>query len=202
MTTVTPPAPLPLRGAKWRVSDPAQVNRSKWTNTRKVIGLPGAATWSVSGDFPPIVGIEAMLGWRAFFLDLRGVANAFPIRAVEQQQTAIANPVVGGGAGSGMTLPLSGLPASTAILKRGHMISVTLPSGHQRLAGVQADLVSNGAGLASAQISLELGETPIAGASVEIRWPFSLVAMREPEQGWDVDLALFYGFTLDAEEAR
>lgn len=201
MATITPPAPLKLRGAKWRVLDPAQVNRSRWTKKRKVIGLPGAASWSVSGQFVPIIGETAMLGWRAFFLDLRGVANRFPVRATERQQTTAANPVVGSSPGAGMTLPLSGLPASTTVLKRGHMISVTLPSGHQRLAGVQADLVTNASGLATAVLSIELGETPAVGAAVEIRWPFALMAMKEQEQGWDIDPGLIYGFTLDAEEA-
>lgn len=200
MAIITPPAPIPLRGAKWRKSDPAQVSRSGWTGRRKVIGLPGAASWSVSGAFPPQIGEAAMLPWRAFILSLRGVANTFPVRAVERQQTTAANPTVRAGAGDASILPLAGLPASTTVLGAGRMISVTLPSGHQRLACLVADLVSNGAGQATATLDLELGETPTVGAAVEIRWPYSLMAMREDEQGWDVDLGLLYGFQLDAEE--
>lgn len=202
MATITPPAPLKLRGAKWRVRDPAQVNRSSWSGRRKVVGLPGAATWSVSGQFVPIIGEAAMLAWRAFFLDLRGVANRFPVRATESRQTTIDNPTVGSGATGGAGVPLTGLPPDTLILKRGQLLSVTLPSGHQRLAGARTDLVSNSSGQVIAPLSLELGEVPAPGAAVEIQWPFSLVAMRDAEQGWDVDPGLIYGFVLDAEEAR
>lgn len=202
MAIVTPHVPLTLRGAKWRVREPAQVNRSGWTGTRKVVGLPGAASWTVSGEFVPLVGEAAMLPWRAFFMALRGVRNKFPVRATEQQQTTAGNPTVGGGATAGATLPLTGLPASATVLVAGRMISVTLPSGHQRLACLIQPLVSNGSGNATAQLSIELGEVPAAGAAVEIRWPYALMAMREPEQGWDVGRALEYGFTLDAEEAR
>jgi hypothetical protein len=205
MATIALPAgfaALPLRGVSWRVREPAQRNRSAWTGTSKKIGLPGATTWSATGQFAAIPSEREALPWRAFFLSLRGIMNAFPVHAVEAQQTSASNPFVrSSGRTDGDSLPLAGLPANSTVLVAGRMISVTLPSGHQRLAGLLADLVTDGAGEAVAQLSLELGEVPFAGAAAEIRWPWSRMALKEPETGWDVDL-IQYGFSIDAEEDR
>lgn len=195
------PGPMPLRDTKWRCRVPAQRNRSAWTGTSKVVGLPGAELWKASGTFGAIPGEIEALPWKAFFLKLRGVENCFPLHAVDRQQTSAANPQVAPGATDGDTLPLIGLPASSTVLVAGRMISVALPSGHQRLAGLNADLVTNASGAAVAQLSLELGEAPAAGAIAEIRWPYSLMSLTEPEAGWDVDLTR-YDFAIDCEEAR
>jgi hypothetical protein len=202
VTIITPPAALPLGSAKWRVRDAAQVNRSLWTGTRKAVGLPGAQLWTVSGNFAPQIGMSEAIPWKAFFFKLRGVQNSFPVIAVEAQQTSASNPTVASGAIDGASVPLTGLPVSSTVLLAGQMLTVTLPSGHKRLAGLTADLVSNGSGAGTATLNIELGETPAMGAAVEIQWPFGLMALTGDTYGWDVGKAIEHGFVLDAEEAR
>ncbi|KTT72615.1 hypothetical protein [Sphingomonas endophytica] len=203
MAIIQPPARLPLRGIKWRCAEPATVNRSGWTNTSKLVGLPGAGLWSATGTFVTIIGERAALRWRGFFTALRGQRHVFPLVAIERQrQTTIANPRVASGATGGDTLPLKGLPASTAVLLCGELMTVPLPSGHQRLVCLTRDLVSDGAGTAIAAFGPELGEAPAADALVEIGEPFALVRQTSEPPGWDVDVGQTYTFPLAIEEAR
>ncbi len=203
MAVIQPPARLPLRGIKWRCAEPAIVNRSGWTNTSKVVGLPGAGLWSATGTFVTIIGERAALRWRGFFTGLRGQRNSFPLVAIERpRQTEVANPSVAAGAGSADTLPLKGLPASTLILLTGELMTVPLPSGHERLVCLTADLVSNAAGNAIARFGPELSEIPAVDAVVEIREPFALVRQTSEPPGWDVDVGQTYTFPVSVEEAR
>ncbi|WP_294292717.1 hypothetical protein [uncultured Sphingomonas sp.] len=201
MAIIQPPAPFRLRGAKWRLLSTVQRNRSEWTKRSKGIAQPGADMWTVSGDFVTIVGADRALPWKAFYFALRGSANAFRVRAVEQQQTTAANPTARAGGTAGTTIPLQGLPASSTVLKAGMMMTVTLPSGHERLVGLVAPLVSNGQGQGTATFAPELGEIPAAGAAVEIQWPWALVNQSNEPPGWDVAEGQTYSFRVDAEEA-
>ncbi|HEX8419474.1 MAG TPA: hypothetical protein VF638_05615 [Sphingomonas sp.] len=203
MTLIIPPARLPLRGAKWRCPEPAQVNRSGWTGTSKVVGLPGAASWTLSGSFVTQIGETHARRWRGFFMALRGPRNPFRMVAIERAlQTTAANPAVRAGANRGDTLPLQGLPANQTVLLTGDLMTVPLPSGHKRLVCLTADLVTNGSGQATASFGPDLGEVPVAGAIVEIREPFGLMRQTSEPPGWDVDVGQTYSFTLIAEEAK
>ncbi|TCP33277.1 hypothetical protein [Sphingomonas sp. BK235] len=203
MAVIQPPARLPLRGVKWRCPEPASVNRSGWTNTSKVVGLPGAALWSATGTFVTQVGEGRALRWRGFFTSLRGQRNSFPLVAIERaRQTAAANPQVAAGAGSADTLPLKGLPASTTVLLAGELMTVPLPSGHKRLVCLTRDLVSDGAGTAIALFGPELSEIPAQNAVVEIGEPYALVRQTSEAPGWDVDVGQTYTFPFAVEEAR
>lgn len=201
MAIIQAPAPFPLRDKNVRLREPAQLNRSKWTGRSKVIGLPGAAVWLVSGTFASITDEEKARPWRAFFVGLRGRRHSFRVRVGLERQTTAANPVVRGGANAGLTVPLQGLPASQTVLRAGHMITVTLPSGHERLVCLQADLVSDAIGNAVASFAPELGEVPQAGAAVEIQWPHALVRMANDTNGWNFTDRVRRGFSIDAEEA-
>jgi len=201
MAIITPPAPLPLRQVKWRAPFPAQVNRSAWTGRRKVVGLPGATVWTASGEFVTLISEANAKPWRAFFVALKGPLGSFRLRASEGQQTTAANPTVRSGAGSGGTLPLQGLPATRTVLVAGDLMTVPLPSGHERLVCLTADLVSNGAGQATATFGPELGEVPATGATVEIQRPWGLMALTSDPPGWDVSAGQQYQFTIDCEEA-
>lgn len=201
MTTISPPIPLPISSVKWRIIEPAQVNRSAWTGRRKVIGLPGAARWTATVDMQPVVGEANMLRWRGWIASLRGSINTFPLRAVERQQTTATNPYVGNGANANTTLPLTNLPVSTTVLKAGQFMTVSLPTGHKRLVCLTSDLVSNSLGNAIAAFAPELGEAPFEGAMVEIQYPYALMALNSDPAGWDVARGQLYTFTLDCEEA-
>ena len=202
MATVNPPSPLDLRNAKWRLVEAFQVNRSGWTGAAKVVGLAGAAYWTVAGDLVVLMGEAAVKAWRAWVVSLRGPVNSFPVRATENQQTTATNPTVAGGGTAGATLPLTGLPASATVLKAGDMLTVTLPSGHKRLVMLTADLVSGAGGTATATIAPELGEAPASGAAVEMQWPYALCRLTSEPQGWDVAPGQLYQLTINAEEAR
>lgn len=201
MAILQSPAPLPLRDKKVRLREPGQVNRSKWTGRSKVIGLPGAAAWLVAGTFSAITDEAKALPWRAFFIGLRGRRNSFRVRVGLSQQTGAANPVVRAGGTAGLTVPLQGLPASQTVLQAGHLMTVSLPSGHERLVCLQAPLVSDSAGNAVASFAPELGEVPQAGAAVEIQWPYALVRLVSDTNGWDFSDRVRQGFAIDAEEA-
>lgn len=203
MAIITPPARLPLRELKWRCPEPAIVNRSGWTGTSKVVGLPGAGLWSATGTFVTQVGEESALRWRGFFLSLRGQRNSFPLVAIERaRQTTIANPTVSTGATAGDRLPLEGLPANRLILRSGELMTVPLPSDHQRLVGLTADLISDANGRATASIAPELGEIPRFGVTVVIDVPFALVRQTSEAPGWDVEVGQTYTFALAVEEAK
>lgn len=203
MAIIQPPARFPLRGLKWRLAEPAIVNRSGWTGTSKVVGLPGAGLWSAGGTFVTIMGEPAVLRWRGFFLSLRGQRNSFPLVAIERaQQTTIANPTVSTGATAGDRLPLEGLPPNRLILRSGELMTVPLPSDHQRLVGLTADLVSDANGRATANFGPELGEIPRFGVTVVIDVPFALVRQTSEPPGWDVDVGQTYTFPFSTEEAR
>ncbi|WP_295560630.1 hypothetical protein [uncultured Sphingomonas sp.] len=202
MAIIMPPAPLPLRGVKWRLPHADQVNRSGWTGTRKVVGLPGAQLWTATGTFVTLVGADRAKPWKGFFVALDGQANRFPLIAVEQRQTTVANPSVRPGAGNGGTLPLQGLPTSQTILGVGDAMTVPLPSGHARKVVLIAPLVSNSQGQAIAYFGPELGEVPNPGAIVEIGLPYALVSLTSEAPGWDVDVGQTYTFPLAVEEAK
>jgi hypothetical protein len=202
MALITPPAPLPLRNLKWRHPFPAQNNRSGWTGSSKVVGLPGATTWKASGDFVTQIGENRARPWRGFFLALCGPINTFRLLATESQQTAAANPTVRAGSGSSNTVLLQGLPASSTVLTTGMLMTVPLPSGHERLVGLTSDLVTNGAGQATGTFQPELGEVPATGATVEIQNPWALMRQTSAEPGWDVDIGQVYSFPFACEEAR
>lgn len=202
MAIKLPPAPLPLRGAKWRCPEPVQVNRSAWTGRSKKVGLPGAAYWTLDATFRTFVGENTIKPWRGWFMSLRGSRHAFPVRATETRQTEAANPTIRAGTLTPSTLPLEGLPANRTVLVAGDMMTVPLPSGHQRLVCLEAPLVSNGQGQGTATFAPELGEVPVAGATVEIREPFALLSLSSDPPGWDVDVGQTYSFAFRAEEAR
>ena len=201
MAIIMPPAPLPLRGAKWRLPYPAQVNRSGWTGRRKVVGLPGAAMWTLTAEFSTRVGQDRAKPWRGFFAALHGPVNAFPVIACEGQQTIAGNPAVRSGSGNATTVPLQGLPANQTVLVAGDFMTVSLPSGHKRLVCLTAPLVTNGQGQGTATFAPELGEIPAAGAAVEIQWPYGLMALTSDPPGWDVGVGQQYQFAITAEEA-
>lgn len=203
MARLDPPAPLRLRGAKWRLREAVQVNRSGWTGRAKVVGLPGAAYWTVEGEAVATLGEASFRQWRGWLMSLRGPLNSFAVRATENQQTTATGAYhkPGGPFTAGTSLPLTALPASTTVLRTGDMMTVTLPSGHRRLVSLTADLVSDSGGNATAKFAPELGEVPVTGVGVELQWPYALMRMTADPPGWDVDTGQLYGFALSAEEA-
>jgi hypothetical protein len=92
------------------------------------------------------------------------------------------------GPSDGYALPLTGLSASTTILKAGQFMTVPLPSGarSRRLSDFRSCL-SDGSGNATAAFVPALGEIPTLAATVETKDPFLPLSLVNPEQGFGYD---------------
>ena len=183
-----------------RLNSPTQVNRSRWTGARKVIGQPGAETWTASVTIGPLVTEEEERPWRAFLFALGGPVNAFRWPLPCNSHLG-GKPTVDSGASNGYALPLTGMAASTTILRAGQWMTVPLPSGKYRAVCLTADLVSNSSGKATANFKPALGEKPTLGATVETGAPFIDFAPTASVMGLESDDGVS-GISFDVEEAR
>ncbi len=177
---------------------PVQVNRSGWTRRSKRLDLPGGQMWYFQFHVEDIMTEEAERPWRAFLLQLKGPANKFRL-PVACSQISGSNPTVRTGAGNGNTLPLQGLTPGSAI-RTGQYLTVRLPSGHERLVMLTADLNANGSGQGTATFIPSLDETPATGAAVEATNPWALVSLPDSRNGWTISDGIS-GFQFNVEEA-
>jgi hypothetical protein len=207
MAIITPPVPLPLRGVQWRRKRAQQVNRSEWTRTRQLVRLPKAAQWTASGEFIPVRQQANALQWQGFFAQLDGMANAFPLVAVEAAQLPVGCYAQVNGAGQvGASLSLFALnttgnfPTGTTFLPTGSMITVPLPDGTVQMDRLTAPLIAGAGGVGTATLESWLRKSPTDGAVVEVRLPYALLTLDQPEDGWDVAQLQDYGFAFSAEE--
>lgn len=157
--------------AEWTRTVPAQSNRSGWTGRSKTIIGPGLSTWSASITFEALTTELEERAMRVFIESLDGIVGITNVPRACQQHVG-AKPTVDTGATAGSTLPLTGMTASTTILKAGQFMTVPLPSGHKRLVMLTADLVTDGTGEAVATFKPSLGEIPAGGATVETLDPY------------------------------
>lgn len=203
MAIIQPPSPLPLRHLRLDLRRPAQANRSGWTGRRQVVLLPGASRWSAKGEFAPRVGDANARLWRSFFVKLDGIANSFPLRVVEKQQTTAANPTISGAGQTGSSVALTGLTGSVGavFLTEGSFLTLPLSASEVQLVVLTANLVIGAGGTGTATFKAPLRASPTTGGVVEAQYPYALMSMVNDTQGWDVDLAISYGFALEAEEA-
>lgn len=178
---------------------PDQQNRSIWTRRRKIVGLPGAEMWMASFSIEPLATEDDERPWRAFLFNLRGRQNHFNYPLPRQRHVG-GKPLVNAATESGYTLPLDGMEPSTRILSAGHYMTVPLPSGHNRLVMLAADLITDSGGAATAQLNIELGEIPANNAVVETGDPFIPVCNADPRVtiNWEQAVA---GIGFNLEEA-
>lgn len=202
MATINPPSPLPLRRAQWRRVRVQQLNRG-WTGATQIVRLAEATRWTVSGELRPIITEENALAWQAFFEELDGMANVFPLRATETRQTTAANPTVNGAGQTGSQLNLTGLTGSvgSTFLAKGRKISVPLPNGDVQLETLTQALVVGSGGTGTAYFKGTLRQAPANGATVEAQWPYALIRSTTAELGYDVEAGQTYGFAFTGEEA-
>lgn len=178
---------------------PDQQNRSIWTRRRKIVGLPGAEMWMASFSIESLATEDDERPWRAFLFNLRGRQNHFNYPMPRQRHVG-GKPLVNAASSAGYTLPLDGMEPSTRILSAGHYMTVPLPSGHNRLVMLAADLITNSSGEATAQLNIELGEIPANNAVVETGSPFVPVCNADPRVtiNWEQAVA---GIGFNLEEA-
>lgn len=199
MAEITVPLPAELLLDRLDLNSPAQVNRSTWTGTRKVVGLAGVETWQGTASLSSIATELDERQWRAFLFALKGPQNWF--RWVLPCNTHIGSkPSVAAGASNGYTLPLDGMQPNARILRAGQFMTVPLPSGHYRAVCLTADLRADASGAATAQFQPALNETPAEDATVETVDPFIPMAPVEPLVGIATQQGIS-GTSFDVEEA-
>lgn len=196
MLVTMPTKPIPA-DIDWTIDVPAQVNRSEWTGRRRAVLLPAAPRWFARVTLPPIRGEDAVLAWRAFVVDLEGVANRFRLIACERDQidAGVEISVVGAGQG-GRQLVTGGWPPSSTPLRRGQFFT----SGEQLLM-LMADVQSDALGRATLSFKSQLRFSPANGARLEVRRPYAVMTMTDPRNGWKVGIGQSYGFSFNCEEA-
>lgn len=200
MIEIAVPAPDDLLLNSLRLRAPGQVNRSGWTGTRKVVGLPGVELWLGAASLADIATEEEERPWRAFLFGLSGQANWFKWPLPCNQHPG-GKPRVAAGAGSGYTLPLKQMQPNTTILQAGQFMTIPLPSLHNRAVCLTADLVADGNGNGTAQFGPALGEIPAESAIVESLTPFVPMSLTTSEEGFDLSNGVS-GTAFDVEEAR
>jgi hypothetical protein len=179
---------------------PAQVNRSQWTGTRKVVGMPGVELFRGKATIDILATEEEERPWRAFLFGLRGPVNWFRWPLPRNSHIG-PKPVVDAGATDGYTLPLTGMQPNARILRAGQWMTVPLPSGHYRAVCLTADLRADASGDATAAFVPELGEVPDAGETVETVEPFIPMRLSADRQGFAMSDGIS-GSAFDVEEAR
>ncbi|MFN3474090.1 MAG: hypothetical protein ACK4ZW_08600 [Blastomonas sp.] len=178
---------------------PSQVNRSAWTGRRKVVGLPGAESWTASLTVPDIATEIEERKWRAFLIGLKGPQNWFRWYLPCNRHYG-PKPRVNAASADGYSLPLDGMAVSTRILSAGQFMTVPLPSGHSRLICLAQDLVTNSSGEATAAFGPALHEVPADNAEVETGNPWIPLALTSPNVGISYSDSVA-GLQLDVEEA-
>lgn len=191
-----PAAPVPAK-IDWSIDQPAQVNRGEFTSKRRVALLSAAPRWFAQVTLPPILGEDRVLDWRAFVVDLDGVANSFRLVAVERDQlpAGIAVSVDGANQG-GLQLVTRGWGAAGQKLKRGQFVTV----GDQLLM-LRAPVIADATGRAVLSIKPYLRLSPANNASIEVRRPYAVMAMSDPRNGWSVGIGQNYAVSFACEEA-
>lgn len=178
---------------------PSQVNRSQWSGSSKVIGLPGAEVWTAKITIDGLATEESEWPWRAFLLALKGQQNWFRLLMTCQRHIG-PMPVVDAGAGDGYTLPLTGMAPSTTILRAGQWMTVPVAADSYRLVVLTSDLITDASGKAVAQVEPALRVAPTAGTAVETAEPFMQVRKADGSAGFSYSDAVA-GRSLDLEEA-
>ncbi|MBM7407052.1 MULTISPECIES: hypothetical protein [Sphingomonas] len=181
----------------WQIDQPAQVNRGEFTSKRRVTLLSAAPRLYASVTLPKIVGEGRVLDWRAFVVDLDGVANKFPLSACERDQIGGDLKITVDGAGQqGHELHTKGWGSAGLKLRRGQFATV----GEQLLI-LMSDVVADANGKATLRFKPYLRVIPLDNEPVAVRRPYAVVSMSDPKNGWAVDIGQQYDITFACEEA-
>lgn len=185
MTLITLPAGFVFVDEEWNLDVPAERNQSEYTGHSKVVGLPGAETWTARLTVESVTTEIDDRAWRMFLLGMRGIQNECYVRPLEFQVPVTPGvPVVGAGPGNGYTAPITGITAGATPVLGGQFLTFILPSGHRRMVCLMGDLVANGGGNAVATFEPSLGEVPTPGSAVEMTNPYCRMRFVDRKQGW------------------
>ncbi len=194
-----PELPLTLvQSLERRLVTSTAVSTSPFTGTEQVQDW-GGEWWEYGIEMARTNGRDARR-MSAFLAGLGGPRGRFLFRdpTIRQPGTALA-PTVTGGFQTGGTLITAGWPISSTPLFAGDFFS--LGSDDQtRLHQITADVVTNGAGLATLAFAPRLRTSPVDGAALEIAAPAVLLRLTAPVPA-RIGRADTFLFTLTAREA-
>lgn len=196
---LSPPVSPSFRSARFSLISNTTVFGSPLTMTEQILERPGAR-WSAEFTLPPMTRAGGGAAWTAFFASLRGRRGTFygyDPAATSPRGIGTGTPLVNGASQTGNTLITDGWTAGqTGILLAGDYIGV-----NSRLHMVVEDANSDGSGNATLSIEPALRESPADNAPITISSPKVTMRLVEDVASWDLDTALFYGFSFSAVEA-
>lgn len=191
-----PAAPVPAT-IDWNIDQPGQANRGEFTGKRRVTILSAAPRWYAQVTMPPILGEDRVLDWRAFVVDLDGIANSFRLVACERDQVGPGVAIVVDGSGQGgHQIATRGWVGAGQKLRRGQFLTVA-----DQLLMLTAPLVADASGRGVATFKPYLRLPSVDGAAIEVRRPYAVMAMSDPKNGWKVGIGQNYGVSFQCEEA-
>lgn len=159
--------------------------------------------WSAEVQLPPMLRADAE-AWIGFLAALRGRYGTFLMgdpANTSPRGIATGTPLVQGGSQLGNALATDGWTAGvTGILKAGDWIQ--LGSGASAaLHKIMQDVNSDGSGYAALDLWPAIRSAPADNAAITITNCKGLWRLAENQQGWDLDIAQFYGLSFSCLEA-
>jgi hypothetical protein len=190
MAQVNFPLLARVASRKWTFHTPQQINRSRFTGRRKVVGVPGTEKWLCQIAVEPLNTERKARAWRGFVAALRGAENFFRFPVLPSRQTLVDNPTVVAPVAGNRAVALS---SSNGIVPGMHMTIIQI-DGYQRMVVV--------VGVVGDQVHFEpfLYLDPLVTSTVEIQFPWAVMSLTSGDNGWD-DTNGLVGMMLDMEEA-
>lgn len=184
MPVVNLPSQLVVAEDSWAASDNRIIQRSAFTAATREIVLGPASVWTCEAEIVPR-DVDELLPIRAFLAAMAQPDHWCLLTMAGIGQLAnlpgIPNSCQVNGAGHlGSALPVDGLTPSVLNLRAGMGLTVDLPGGKQQMFILRADLVANGSGQATAQLSAPLRASPADNATVSMSQPFAQMRLMNP----------------------
>ena len=157
--------------------------------------LAGGARWFAKVTMPVVLSERQFRPWRSFLAKVRGRANVFRVKAVEQPQIRFHCVVVADGAGQkGYSLKTKGwLPGA-------QMLDGMFLTIGDTLLVVDGDTVIAGRREADDRGEPLIPEGVADGATIEVHEPWALLQMSDTRSGYTVGRGQTYSVSFQAEE--
>lgn len=155
--------------------------------------------WTFSAQFPPANNANDVAVVRTFLQRIKSPSVWFqaPDYSYARRSAVSGTPLIKGASQTGSTLALDGFGNGvTGAVKLGDRIGLTTG----QVVTAAADANSNGSGEVTVTIIEPLRASPADNSAVYITTPLVVFRALGMDAQWDVDLALTYGFVLDAIE--
>ena len=196
MTTFAFPSINP-RTSTWRIVSNTQTFISPTTGQIQTAARNGTR-WVIQLNFGTLTGADRG-EMQGFLGALDGQRHRFTVKdhSYSGARGALGGtPLVNGASQTGNSLITDGWPNSTAILKRGDLIS--LPNNELKM--ITADVSSDGSGNATLSIIPEIHTSPSNNDALTTVNPIGLFILATPEVGWSSRPGIFSDLTIDAFE--